>query len=130
MAEKKTKKLTISGIIVIGLVITGIYLIWMPSDKGILVSCDNRQIIDIRDTSPPLQEIVQAEFCRVNITVTDLNDNLICQDYMGISAIERGIVTCKGLKEMKGTEVKINATFFDLNNNLIGQDSKQLLVNP
>ncbi len=126
-----TKTLGILGItIAIGFFIAIIYLIFNIGSVGVLVSCENNEIIDIRNIPPPLQQMVQTEFCRVNVTITDINNNLICQKYGGIFAIERGILECKNLKEFEGETVIVNAKFFDLDDNLIVEKRKELAVNP
>lgn len=125
------KALGILGIIIaIGFFIAIIYLIYSPKGVGVLVSCENNEIISIRNIPPPLQQMVQTEFCRVEITVTDLNNNLICEKHQGVFASERGIIECNGIKDFKGETVKINAKFFDTEDNLITEKNKELTVNP
>jgi len=100
MREKRNKKSKIIWIICLGLVIAILYLIWSPSSKGVLVSCETQQIIDIKNTPSPLMQMVQSEFCKVNLTVADSHGNLVCQKYEGIFANEKGIISKDQIKKI------------------------------
>ncbi|MDD5700103.1 MAG: hypothetical protein PHH00_02835 [Candidatus Nanoarchaeia archaeon] len=106
------------------------YILLSPSGIGVLVSCNDYKIVEVRNMPPPLMSIYQPEFCRVNVTVSYLNNTPLCQGYGGIFNSEQGIIECDNLKNFKGLEVNVNARFFDLNNNFIKEDNKQLKINP
>jgi len=106
-----------------------IYLFFFSSGMGVLVSCDNQEIISIKKAPPPLMAMVQSPICIVNVTVYN-NGITICNNFNTIYSSERGIIGCKNLKDFKGKEVRVEATFFNMDNNLTGRDKKNIFINP
>ncbi|OQA68920.1 MAG: hypothetical protein BWY36_00165 [Candidatus Diapherotrites archaeon ADurb.Bin253] len=130
MVKKKSnsKKSFLFILIGLALIIAIFYLLVYSGGKGVLVSCESKEIISIKDVPPPSMTMVQTEICKVNLTVETINSKLICNKKVGVFRTERNVISCSELKSYSGEKVVVNAFFYDLDNNLIGTDKKILDV--